>query len=238
MSEEQKTARDVALESLPPEMREALLKKASDLGVHRVDDVVWALVSSVITTEAAGAAAADAATRIEDATRNVGDTIYQQAVRAGKDLAEIAGKTIEDKTVEAGMGVVAGMRHAAATGAGELRAVVRGLPQAAAVQRATILEDWKTALVSMAVQGAEQRARRGGVVVHCMAFAMMLAGLAAGGYVGYHLAPQAWCAGSPPAAVWRFPKQNFEEFAWRPHDAVISRNCPAGDVCLDLRRRQ
>lgn len=216
-------------------------------GAHGItkEDPMWAAIQVLLDireertgTEAAAGRAADAATRIEDATRNVGDTIYQQAVRAGKDLTEIAGKTIESKTVEAGLGVVAAMRHAAATAAGELRAVVRGLPQAAAVQRATILEDWKTALVSMAVQGAEQRARRGEWWFIGMAFAMMLAGLAAGGYVGYHLAPQAWPAGSPPAAVWRFPKQNFEEFAWRPHDAVISRNCPAGDVCLDLRRRQ
>lgn len=101
-----------------------------------------------------------AADRIEGATKNVGDMIYQQATKAGRDLAAVAGKTIEDKTVEAGLGVVAGMRHAAAQGAAEVRAAIQGLPAAAQAQRGAILQDWKAALASMAVQEAAQRARR------------------------------------------------------------------------------
>ena len=228
------TPKAEALRGLPPEWRERLIERASAMGVRADGDVAWLLVGAFINAWAGAAAAGEAADRIEGATRSVGDTIYRQAQAAGRDLAAVAGKVIEDKTVEAGQGVVAGMRHAAAQGAAEVRAAIRGLPAAAQAQKSAILQDWKNALASLAVQEAAQRARRsewiwGGIVVVIVVLTALWSG-----WVGHDLAPASWPAASPPAVVARFHGET--EYQWVNTNAGIDPQCPPGRICLVLKK--
>ena len=151
MSEEQKLARDAALESLPPELREALLRKASDLGVHRADDVVWALVASVINATVAAQVAGEHVKTLAQETRKVPDMIYQGAVRAGADLAAGVAKSIESKTVEAGQALVQAIGVAASRGAVDLQKAAAGLDRLGQEKGALFVEQWKAA-VAVAVE--------------------------------------------------------------------------------------
>lgn len=228
------TPKAEALRGLPPEWRERLIERAAAMGVRADGDVAWLLVGAFINAWAGAAAAGEAADRIEGATKNVGDMIYRQAQAAGKDLAAAAGQVIEQKTVEAGQGMVAVIQHAANAGAGALRAAAQSLPAAAQAQKAAIIQDWKTSLLSLATQEAVQRARRsewiwGGAVVAIVAFAALVSG-----WAGYSLAPVSWPAASPPAVIAQF--QDETEYQWVNTNAGIEPQCPPNRICLVLKK--
>ena len=148
MSEEPKTARDTALESLPSEMREALLRKASDLGVHRTDDVVWAMAASVIEATVAAQVAGQHVKALALETQKVPNLIYQGTMKAGADLAAGVAKGIEDKTAEAGAALVQAIGIAASRGAGELQKAAAGLDKLGAEKGAAFVEQWKATLAA------------------------------------------------------------------------------------------
>ena len=148
-------ARDTALESLPPELREALLRKASDLGVHRADDVVWALVASVIDAAAAAQMAGQHVKTLVEETGKVPDLIYQGTMRAGNDLKESVAQAIEDKTVEAGQALVGAIAHAAGKGAADLQKAAAGLDRMGAEKAAAFIEQWKVHLAHAIKEQAE-----------------------------------------------------------------------------------
>lgn len=200
-------------------------------------DPSWILAIAVRDATAAGAVAAEAAERIEAATRGVGDLVFRQAVAAGADIAASAGQAIETKTVEAGSALVAVIQHSAQAGAAALKAAAMSIPSAAAAQRDAILSDWKAALTTTAAEEAAGRARRGERWLMAAIAATMAAMAGLGGWVGRATAPQAWPAGAPPSAVWRYPQQNMDEYAWPATTARVAQRCVAGDVCLELRRR-
>ncbi|MDA8191466.1 MAG: hypothetical protein M0Z68_08400 [Gammaproteobacteria bacterium] len=139
-------ARDAALGSLPPELREALLRKASDLGVHRADDVVWALVASVIDAAAAAQVAGQHVKTLVAETGKVPDLIYQGTMRASNDLKEGVAQAIEDKTVEAGQALVGAIAHAAGKGAADLQKAAAGLDRMGAEKATAFVEQWKVHL--------------------------------------------------------------------------------------------
>jgi len=130
----------------PPELREALLRKASDLGVHRADDVVWALVASVIDAAAAAQMAGQHVKTLVEETEKVPDLIYQGTMRAGNDLKEGVAQAIEDKTVEAGQALVGAIAHAAGKGAADLQKAAAGLDRIGADKAAAFVEQWKVHL--------------------------------------------------------------------------------------------
>ena len=214
----------------------ALAKIAARYGL-REDDPAWLIAVAVRDATAAGAVADQAAGRIEAATREVADQVFKQAQRAGQDIAATAATTIETKTLEAGSAIVTVIQHAAQAGAGALKAAAVGLPTAAAAQRDQILAEWRADLAATAAQEAAHRARKGEWWLMAAIAATMAAMAGLGGWVGRATAPQAWPAGAPPAAVWRYPAQNLDEYAWPLAAARVARSCPPGDTCLDLRRR-
>ncbi|WP_297391155.1 hypothetical protein [Acidiferrobacter sp.] len=210
----------------------ALAKIAARYGL-REDDPAWLVALAVRDATAAGVVAAEAAGRIESATRAVADQVFQQAQLAGADIAAAAGQAIEQKTLAAGSALVQVIKHSAGEGAAALKAAAMSLPAAAAGQRDAILADWKAALGATAAQEAATRARHGEwKIMGGIALGMALMA-AAGGYVGRALA-KAWPAASPPATVARF--KNETEFQWSNVVAFTPGNCPRGMVCLVLRR--
>lgn len=184
MSEEQKqkSARDAALESLPPEMREALLRKALDLGVHRTDDVVWAMVASVIDATVAAQVAGQHVKTLALETQKVPTLIYQGTMKAGADLAAGVARGIEDKTAEAGAALVTAIGVAASRGAGELQKAAAGLDRLGAEKCAAFVETWKNdlarAVAAQAKASLAWRLGRGYGVVAGALLLMMLVGAA------------------------------------------------------------
>ena len=229
--------RDRALEGLDPETRNAVILEASDMGVRDRQDAAWLMFRKLRDASDAAAGADRAAGRIEAATRSVADQVFRQAQAAGADIAATAATAIEGKTVEAGQAIVAVIQHSAQAGAAALKAAAMSIPSAAAAQRDAILSDWKAALTTTAAEEAAGRARRGERWLMAAIAATMAAMAGLGGWVGRATAPQAWPRGAPPAAVWRYPAQNLDEYAWPSANARVARSCPPGDTCLDLRRR-
>ena len=234
MSNEQTNtnARDAALESLPPELREALLRKASDLGVHRADDVVWALVASVIDAAAAAQVAGQHVKTLVEETGKVPDLIYEGTMRAGLDLKEGVAQALEDKTVEAGQALVGAIAHAAGKGAADLQKAAAGLDRMGAEKAAAFVEQWKARLACALKEQAKaslawKLAQGWGVVVASLAGMFVFGMLVMTGIgimshrvilsstVEYHRA-----AGSNP------PQVNFMGPLYR------AASCPPGETCL------
>ena len=225
-------ARDVALKSLPPELREALLRKASDLGVHRVDDVVWALVASVIDAAAAAEVAGQHVKTLVEETGKVPDLIYEGTIRASLDLKEGVVRALEDKTVEAGQALVGAIAHAAGKGAADLQKAAAGLDRMGAEKAAAFVEQWKAHLAYALKEQAKaslawKLAQGWGVVVASLAGMFVLGMLTMTGIgilshrvilssmVTYHRA----AAGNPP-------QLNFVGPLYR------AASCPPGGSCV------
>ena len=235
---------EAVLDQIDPTDATALARAAVQYGVSQ-QDPLWCAVQAVLDARdermgaaAAAGQAAHAAEKIEEATQGVGQIIYDQTVRAGADLKAVLSAALEEKTVEVGRTVVDVIRYSASEGALAIKKAAADLPKAAAAQRDGIIADWKTLAASTAAQEAATRARRGEwwVIGAAVAFGLVMA--VVGGWVGYRLAPQAWPAAAPPAAMWRFPKRDLNEYAWSATAARVARACPTGDTCLDLRRRR
>ena len=182
-------ARDTALESLPPGMREALLRKASDLGVHRADDVVWALVASVIDATLAAQVAGQHVKTLSLETRQVPELIYQGTMKASADLAAGVARGIEDKTTEAGAALVQAIGVAASRGAAELQKAAAGLDRLGAEKGAAFVEQWKTdlarAVAAQAKSSLAWRLGRGyGVVAGALLIMMFLGAAIMFGFEG------------------------------------------------------
>ncbi|MHB1752181.1 MAG: hypothetical protein ACYCTF_05720 [Acidiferrobacter sp.] len=233
MSNEQTNAnaRDTALESLPPELREALLRKASDLSVHRADDVVWALVASVIDAAGAAQVAGQHVKALAEETAKVPNMIYQGTMRASADLKEGVAKTIEDKTVEAGQALVGAIAHAASKGAQDLQKAAAGLDRMGAEKATAFIEQWKAHLAHAIREQAKAslawKLAEGWGVVAALLSGMFVLGLLVMAGIGilnhrvilssgvtYHRA----ATGSPPQV----------DFVGRLQWA---NSCPPGDTC-------
>ena len=208
MSDEQLTTttpRDAALQSLPPDRREALLRRASDLGVHRTDDVVWALVASVIDATAAAEVAGRHVAALTEATAKVPEAIYQGTVRAGADLKAGVAKAIEDKAIEAGQGLVQAIGVAAQKGAADLTAAAAGLERMGQEHGLAFVEHWKSALAQAANRRERGRLFRasgwivvGALILFCAGGTAMFATLAASGKI----APPQVSVGWNPVAIY------------------------------------
>ena len=228
MSDKQSIARDTALESLPPGMREALLRKASDLGVHRADDVVWAMVASVLDATLAAQVAGQHVKTLSLETRKVPELIYQGTMKAGADLAAGVAKGIEDKTAEAGAALVQAIGVAASRGAGELQKAAAGLDRLGAEKGAVFMEQWKTdlarAVAAQAKSSLAWRLGKGYGIVAGALLIMMFLGAAI--MFGFEMAEHKIILS--PNAQWRGHEIVFTS----PH--VYHLQCPWG-VCFSSR---
>ncbi len=177
MSNEQTsaTARDTALASVPPEKREALLRKASDLGVHGSDDVIWALVAAVITTQVNVEAASTAARETGTAIAGIRDVIYQGASKASADIRA----TIETSITGTVSSAVAA---AAQAGADAFRKAAADLPAMARQEQGRIVQEWRSALTE-AARGSAFAGFFQRLSVNVLALTLIVAGIFVGGLV-------------------------------------------------------
>ena len=140
-------ARDAALASVPTEKREMLLRKASDLGVHGSDDVIWALVASVVDATAAAQAAGEAAANVRTAVAGIQQQVYDGASKASADVKSVIETSIAGT-------VNASVATAAQAGADALRQAAADLPKVAQVEQGRIVQEWKSALAQAAREHA------------------------------------------------------------------------------------
>ena len=140
-------ARDAALASLPQDQREALLRKASDLGVHGTDDVVWALAASVIDAATAAHVAGQHVQTLASETGKIPDLIYQSAAKASADVKAVIETSITGT-------VHTSIAAAAQAGADALRQAASDLPAVARQEQGRIVQEWKSALASAAREHA------------------------------------------------------------------------------------
>jgi hypothetical protein len=234
------TPLETVLDRIDPTDATALAKAAVQYGISQ-QDPLWCAVQAVLDARdermgaaAAAGQAAHAAEKIEDATRGVGQIIYDQTVRAGTDLKAVLSAALEKKTLEAARTVVDVIRYSTNEGAAAIRAAGSSLPAAAAAQRDGIIQGWKIDFSSLAAQEAAQRAQRREWWWTGAALAFGLVMALAGSWVGYRLAPRAWPAASPPTAVVQFKGET--EFLWENTNAFIPRACPKGRACIVLKK--
>ena len=230
----QTTARDAALASLPPDRREALLRRASDLGVHRTDDVIWALVASVVDAAAAAQVAGRHVEALAEATAKVPDLVYQGTVKAGADLKGAVSQAIEAKTVEAGQTLVQVIGAAAHKGALDLQQAAAGLERMGTERGAEFVEQWKASLA----RAIERQARSAlawklasgwGTVAAIMILMMALgAGLGLGGALVEHKLITSRYLQFRRAATGGRPVVRFSG----AQPIYKAQNCPAQDTCL------
>lgn len=199
------TPRDAALQSLPPDQREALLRRASDLGVHRTDDVVWALVAAVVDATGAAQVAGLHVKALAVETAKMPDMIYQSTIKAGADLKAGVAAAIEAKAVEAGQALVQVIGVAASKGAVDLQKAAAALDKVGADKTSKIVASWETALVKAASRHERARLFRasgwlviGALVLVCVGAFGMFATLAASGKI----APPQITTGWNPVALY------------------------------------
>ena len=140
-------ARDTALASVPPEKRETLLTKGSDLGVHGADDVIWSIVASVINATTAAQAAGEAAARVKTAVQGIPAAIHDGAAKASADVRASIETAIRGTINTA-------VSSAAQAGADALRQAAKDLPAVARAEQGRIVQEWRSALASAARDSA------------------------------------------------------------------------------------
>ena len=190
------SARDAALQSLPPAMREALLRKASDLGVHRSDDVVWALAASVIDATLAAQVAGQHVQMLAAETGKIPDLIYQGAVKASGDIKGTM-ETAIASTIQSTLDV------AVQSGATVLRQAAADLPKIGRDNQDRIVSEWRAALTDAARKhtwaGYFQRLSVSIALAAVLVGALFVGGVAAGGWgigrlliAAHRVTPHGW----------------------------------------------
>ena len=144
MTDNQRSPRDAALDAVPPERREHLLTRASDMGVTRVDDVLWGLVKSVVDTETASEKAIAALAAIKDAESSIPAAVLRSVQSAGSDLSAGLTKDLQEEMTRVGQAIFQAVEIAEKRGAAALEAAASDLDKAAIAKGAAYIETWKT----------------------------------------------------------------------------------------------
>lgn len=186
------TPRDMALAAVPQDRREVLLTRASDLGVHRSDDVLWALVAAVVDASAASEAAGKHVEVLKEETAKLPGLVYDGAKKAGTDISGQVRTAIESTVTTAGTEIAGRIDKAATAGAAALQKAASGLDTLAAQKQDAFVENWK----GQVIKGINSHAhialawhlgKSWGTVVSTIVIAMILgAGVSVGTEVYYH----------------------------------------------------
>ena len=226
------TLREIALASVPQDVREPLLTWASENHITTPNDPFWPLATAMANSLAAAAKAGRHVTALTKETARVPDLIYQGTMRASADLKEGVAKAIEDKTVEAGQALVSAIAHAAGKGAADLQKAAARLDRMGAEKAAAFVEQWKAhlthAIRDQAKASLAWKLAEGWGVVTALLFGMFVLGMLTITGIGilnhkvilsstvtYHRA----VAGNPP-------QLNFLGPLYR------AASCPPGESCL------
>ena len=144
MNDKQRSPRDAALDAVPPERREHLLTRASDMGVTRVDDVLWGLVKSVVDVEAASEKAIAAMVAMKDAEATIPAAVLKSVQSAGSDLSADLTQALQDEMIKVGRAIFRSIEIAQKQGAETLQAAASDLDKSAKAKGSAFIEAWKT----------------------------------------------------------------------------------------------
>lgn len=187
------TPRDAAIAAVPPERREHLLTRASDLGVTRVDDVLWGLVKAVVDTEAASEKAVAAMAAMKDAESTIPAAVLRSVQAAGSDLSAGLTKDLQEEMTRVGQAIFQAVEIAEKRGAVALEAAASDLDKSAQAKGDDYIKRWQadvakaTAATAKAHLSSALAARWGSVAgVVLVAF---LIGTAVGGLLMRTVSP-------------------------------------------------
>ncbi len=243
------SARDAALAAVPADRREEVLRRASDLGIGRADDVLWSIVAAVVDAHAAARAAGHAATIVEQETAAIPERIYRGTIKAGEDLRgqiTAAGDTVGERFLDAARaqsitlqaGLTDAIREAAKLGDAALAKAIIDLDRATLSQRCANIEEWRAA-AAVAIQDevraglAGRMAKSFGLVAGALLFAAVL-GAAAALIVSSRL-PGRVNNGLP--AGWHWVRSGAWNEIYMDGPVRTVAGCSPGDVCLATRAR-
>ena len=152
--------RDLALSGLSDAEKHEVVTAAADLGVSNRQDATWILIRKTRDGIEAARAAESAAARIEDATRSIGDLIFDQTIRAGADLQGGVKEAI-DTSMTAGAEAVAKLIVKAANrGASALAVAAANLENRGEVATEDFVRRWRLAAVDAVAKQARASLRR------------------------------------------------------------------------------
>ena len=243
------SARDAALAAVPADRREAVLRRASDLGIGRADDVIWSIVAAVVDANAAARAAGHAATAVEKETAAIPERIYRGTIKAGEDLRgqiTAAGDTVGKKFLDAARaqsitlqaGLTDAIREAAKLGDAALAKAIMDLDRATLSMRDANIEEWRAA-AAVAIRDevraglAGRMAKSFGLVAGSLLFAAVL-GAGAALIVSSRL-PGRVNNGLP--AGWHLVRSGAWNEIYMDGPVRTVAGCSPGDVCLATRAR-
>ena len=243
------SARDAALAAVPADRREAVLRRASDLGIGRADDVIWSIVAAVVDAHAAASAAGHAATTVEQDTAAIPELIYRGTIKAGEDLRgqiTAAGDTVGKKFLDAARaqsitlqaGLTSAITEAAERGGAALEKAIIDLDRATLSMRDANIEEWRAA-AAVAIRNevraglAGRMAKSWGLVAGSLLFAAVL-GAAAALIVSSRLQGR---LGSRLPAGWHFVRSGAWNEIYIDGPVRTVAGCSPGDVCLATRAR-
>ncbi len=240
--------RDRALAAVPADRREEVLRLASDLGIGRVDDILWSIVAAVVDAHAAASAAGNAATKVEQETAAIPELIYRGTVKAGEDLRgqiTAAGDTVGKKLLEAARaqsitlqaGLTDAITEAAKLGGAAMGKAIEGLDRATLSQRDANIEEWRAA-AAVAIRNevraglAGRMAKSFGLVAGSLLFAAVL-----GAAVALIVSSRLGRVGDGLPAGWQFVRSGAWNELYIDGPVRTVAGCSPGDVCLATRAR-
>ena len=243
------SVRDAALAAVPADRREDVLRRASDLGIGRADDVIWSIVAAVVDANAAASAAGHAATKVEQETAAIPDLIYRGTLKAGEDLRgqiTAAGDTVGKRFLDAARaqsitlqaGLTGAITEAAERGGAALEKASIDLDRAALSQRDAIIAEWQAA-AACAIRDevraglAGRMAKSWGLVAGSLLLAAVL-GAAAALIVSSRLQGR---VGTGLPAGWNFVRNDGWNEIYIDGPVRTMAGCSPGDACLATRAR-
>ncbi len=165
-SGQRQAALDRALDKLPQDRAVATARALLRHGVSEQDpvaEIIDIAIDADVARQAAAAAAtsaADAAGRIEAATKSIGDDIYKQALKAGSDVQGVIKATLHAEVVKTGKSLLQAIQRAADSGAQKIEQASAGLDDAARQQQQATLRQWKADLAATAKNETKARYAR------------------------------------------------------------------------------
>ena len=241
--------RDAALAAVPADRREEVLRRASDLGIGRVDDILWSIVAAVVDAHAAASAAGNAAMQVEKETAAIPEQIYRGTVKAGEDLRgqiTAAGDTVGKRFLDAARaqsitlqaGLTDAITEAAKLGGAALGKAIEGLDRATLSQRDANIEEWRAA-AAVAIRNevraglAGRMAKSFGLIAGSLLLAAVLGAVAA--LIVSSRLPGRVGNGLP--AGWHFVRSGAWNELYIDGPVRTVAGCSPGDVCLATRAR-
>lgn len=190
------TLRDIALASVPPNMREHLLTWGSEHHVTTPNDPFWSLAAGLVNALAAAQAAGEAAIKVQTVVQEIPAAVADGAAKAGTDMKAIIENAISST-------VKSSLDTSVQAGAATLRQAASDLPKIGRENQDRIVGEWKTALADAARRhtwaGFFQRLSVSVLLAALLIGGIFVGGMATGGWgmtrllsAAHRVTPHGW----------------------------------------------